>query len=395
MSKRVKWRVSASKMESASRGCKLFEEDERIGAEYRDAGTDAHLYMEKMELPLSDAPEEMQGLIEFCRNWSVEFETTNGPFLLAEYEASIKGSELHPPGKIDRLYLTDSGMVLCADFKFGTQPVPSPADNAQVKEYLYMAKCLLEQKGLLPRVTSWMGMIIQPYLGLVDVSEIKLEDIEATGEEMRKLNEALWFPFNQPDPSDPTKCQRCMWAAECPAVTSAVQRFANRDELVAFPENFMPENLATDRDRVIALDLAAVVGAWCERVKQNCREYAAHNGGTIAGIYNMSQRGNGVEIQDLPAFVEGLAQSGLVAGPDDVMPFLKLKKAELVEGLASPENPKERVAAVVAELEERLGVPRPPVSVFRRGGKKQVRAAEQELDVPMLINPWKIRKDEA
>ena len=389
MAKRIKWRVSASKMESASRGCKLFEEDERVGAEYKNAGTDAHLYMEKMELPLSGAPEELRGLIEFCRDWSVEFETTNGPFLLAEYEATIKGSELHPPGKIDRLYLTESGMVLCADFKFGTQPVPSPTDNAQVKEYLYMAKCLLEQKGLLPRVTSWMGMIIQPYLGLVDVSEITLEDIEATGEEMRKLNAALWYPFNQPDPSDPTKCQRCLWAAECPAVTSAVQRFANRDELVAFPENFLPENLATDRDRVLALDLGAVLSAWYEQVKRNCRDYAAANGGTIAGIYNLSQRANGFEVDDIPAFADGLVEQGLLADRQDVLQFVRLRKTALVDGLASPELPKEAVAAAVKKLEKRLGVPRPPVSVFRRGGKKQVKAAEELLDVPMLVNPFK------
>lgn len=389
MAKRTKWRVSASKMESASRGCKLFEEDERIGAEYRDAGTDAHLYMEKMELPLSGAPEELRSLIEFCRDWSVEFETTNGPFLLAEYEATIKGSELHPPGKIDRLYLTESGMVLCADFKFGTQPVPSPADNAQVKEYLYMAKCLLEQKGLLPRVTSWMGMIIQPYLGLIDVSEVKLEDIEATGEEMRKLNEALWYPFNQPDPSDPTKCQRCMWAAECPAVTSAVSRFANRDELVAFPENFLPENLATDRDRVLALDLGAVFSAWYEQVKRICRDYAAANGGTIAGVYNLGQRSNGFEVDDVSTFADGLVERGILANKQDILQFVKLRKTALVDGLASPELPKEAVAAAVRDLEEKLGVPRPPVSVFKRGGKKQVKAAELSLGVPMLENPFK------
>jgi len=97
-----------------------------------------------------------------------------------------------------------------------------------------------------------------------------------------------------------------------------------------------------------------------------------------------------MEIQDLRGFADALVEEGVLENPDQILDFVALRKTALIEGLSGPERD---VAPIVKKLEERLGVPRPPVSVFRRGGKKQVKAAEELLDIPMLENPWKRKKD--
>ena len=80
--------------------------------------------------------------------------------------------------------------------------------------------------------------------------------------------------------------------------------------------------------------------------------------------------------------------------PAQLLSFAKLRKTELIGGLASSEHPPEEIAGAVKELEERLGVPRPPVQVFRRGAAKAVKHAEELLAVPQLINPWKRKEKE-
>lgn len=390
MAKRIQWRVSASGAQKA-RGCKLFEEDERIGVEFKDAGELLHSCLEDMSKPLTGMDDDLRGKVEFCRNWSNEFEAENGPFLLKEYEMRIKGNELHPPGTIDRLYFTESLALMCYDFKGGTQPVPSPADNPQILEYLYMAKLELERRGM-PAPTSFIGGIVQPHLNLIDVDAIDESAIEAAGQEMRDLNEQLKFPFNQPDPSSPERCQRCRWVTECPAITGAVVRFAECANLLPMPSQLGLDALVDDRVRVIALDLSSILAAWSERVKQNCKEYAIQNGGTIGGIYNVSHRANGTEITDIPGFADGLWRAGLIENPTDVLQYVKVRKTALVDALVdNPERDKEATLATIKELEEAHGTARPPVSVFRRGGKKATKAAEEMLDVPQLNLPdgWK------
>lgn len=390
MAKRTQWRVSASGIEKA-RGCKLFEEDERIGEEYKAAGTAGHSYMEDMSKSLVGLDDDLREKVEFCRAWSNDFEREHGPFLLKEYEMRIKGNELHPPGTIDRLYFTESLALMCYDFKLGTQPVLSPADNPQILEYLYMAKLELERRGM-PAPTSFIGGIVQPHLNLIDVDSIEASAIEAAGQEMRDLNEQLKYPFNQPDPSSPERCQRCRWVTECPAITGAVVRFAECADLLPMPSQLGLDALVDDRVRVIALDLASILAAWSERVKQNCKEYALQNGGTIGGIWNVGSRGNGTEITDIPGFVDGLWRAGLLQHPMDILPYMKIKRSALAESLLeNPERDKEATLATIKELETTHGTARPPVSVFRRGGAKKTKEAELALDIPMLQLPegWK------
>ncbi len=390
MSKRIQWRLSASKMESA-RGCKLFEEDERIGVEYKNFGVDGHSYMEDMSKPLeSIEDDDLREKVEFCRDWSDKFESENGPFVLKEYELRIKANELHPAGMIDRLYLSEAGLLECYDFKMGTQPVPPPSENPQLLEYLYMARLEILNQGFKEPIGYAAG-IIQPHLGLIDVETIPLETIEAAGQEMRDLNEQLKYPFNQPDPSNPDRCARCRWATECPAVTSAVQRFVNRAELLPLPEQFDPSALVSERDRVIAQDLASILATWCDRIKSANKEYLIQNSlNTLGGIWNLNQRSNGYEVGDVRAFAEAMVDNNLIARPEDMLHFTKIAKKKLVDGLCEDiTNDPAVVKATIKELEERLGQPRPNVLVMRRGGKKAVREAEQTLNVPMIEAPWK------
>ena len=144
--------------------------------------------------------------------------------------------------------------------------------------------------------------------------------------------------------------------------------------------------LVTERQRVIGQDLAVILEAWAKQVKAKNKEYAIENGGTLGGIWNVTTRGNGVEIQDLRGFADALVADGVLESPDQILDFVALRKGALIEGLSGPDRD---VAPIVKKLEERFGVPRPPVSVFRRGGKKQVKAAEELLDIPMLENPFK------
>lgn len=393
MSKRIQWRLSASKMESARDACKLFEEDETVGAEYKQAGTDGHSYLEDMDKPLTGLDPDLREKVEFCRQWSDQYEEAAGPFLLKEYELRVSANEHHPAGMIDRLYLTESLVLACFDFKLGTQPVPSPSVNPQILEYLYMARLELAKRGL-PKPVEYIGGIIQPHLELIDTEPISVESIERNGEEMRELNEQLKYPFNQPQPGP--LCVRCKWAQDCPAVTSAVQRFVDRAALLPMPEQFEPGALTTDQDRIIALDLAAVLARWAELVKKACKEYALANGNTISGVYNVSMRKSGFDVTDTRGFVDYLIKEGVISSVDEAMPYLKVVKTRFIDGITEVGlTPKAEVAEAVNQAVEACGEPKAPVVVMRRGGKRQLAQAQKDhnINVPQLALPSWMSKE--
>lgn len=395
MSEPYRWKLSPSRF-AASRGCPCFEESQDYGKEHKDRGTDLHALAENEDAPLDGLDEEAKAAVLFCREHKQKVRASYD--VVFEWnEMAVLATERHPRGKLDWVVLTRDGLLKIVDWKFGTQEVQAE-DNPQLEAYALMARDaieLLRFGGLatdLPPVARIEVGIVQPALLASPEIEIPLGDLDRIEADLKKANDRVTDPVKLPDASNPDKCKRCEHLHRCPAVTRGVT-LATHAFGLPMPENFDPGALVDDRTRVIAQDLAVILSAWADQVKAKNKEYAAANGGTIGGIWNVTTRSNGFEIQDLPAFVEGLAAEGLVSKADDVLPFLKIKKDELVEGLASPENPKEKVAAVVKDLEERIGVPRPPVSVFRRGGKKQIVAAEQSLGVVPMINPFKAKKE--
>lgn len=390
---RYKWHLSPSKFE-ASKGCACFEEDPRNGAEYKDAGTNLHAVMEK-DLPLTDLTPEETEWVQFCLDWRDNIESQLD-LVVNRRELKLKANNLHPNGVIDQMYFTEEGTLYIADYKFGTQRVADPSDNEQIKAYAYMGMVFIndlqETEIQIPDITSIVGIVIMPQLKEVMTQELDMEDVAQVGERMKELNDRVADPFKQPDPSNPDKCGRCKHFDRCPATQSAVTEFVSRTALLPMPDSFEPSAIVSERDRVMAQDLAKILETWADIVKKNNREYARANGGTIGGIYNMTTRANGVEVDDNHLLADRLIEHGLITDKAELLDAVKVSQAAIVNAVCdSPDNtlPASAVKAVVKEIFEEVGTPRPPVEVFRRGGKAQVREAEESLGISAIADPWK------
>jgi hypothetical protein len=380
---KYKWALSPSKFAGAA-GCPVFEEDQDYGAVYKDRGTDLHALAENEDAPLDGlSPKEVEA-VTFCREAIKELRALAGPFPAEGKEVSIDATDRHPRGKLDYMAVAYDGTVFVRDHKMGTQEV-SAEDNPQLQAYAVMAydKARLHYGGLIKLVN--VG-IIQPEFEATPFVEYTPEDLDRIVEELKIANERVTDPFRQPEPSE--KCRRCKHAAKCPAVTGAVTRFVEQTQLLPMPEAFAPDAIVSIKDRVIAQQLAGILEAWAGQIKKSNREFAIQNGGTLGGVYSISTRSNGFEISDIATFAEGLLEAELIENKADILHFVKLAKGKLIEGLTQVDGDAGKVKAIVAELEERLGVPRPPVTVFRLGGKKQIAEAVALLDVPMIKSPW-------
>jgi hypothetical protein len=389
---RYDWKLSPSEFE-ASKGCACYDEEESAGAIYKERGEDLHALAEHEDAPLDHLAEADREAVEFCRGRIALLREAAGPWVFEAKELYIRKSFHHPSGKLDWIGLNEKGMLFVRDHKFGTMAVPSPDENPQIKAYLLMGYHEMVRQGR--TVTGLSGGILQPALDLDDYFEFALADLGLIESELKAANARIKNPFKQPDTSDPSKCARCMYVSTCPAVCKAVTVFGEANNLLPAPDVFEPGAIVSERQRVIAQDFAKILAAWAEQVMRNNKEYAAQNGGSLGGIWNISARGNGIEITDIGGFAQGLHEAGLLEDPQDILQHVKIRKTALLEALGeNPETDKKAIAGIVADLEEKHGVPRPPVQVFRRGGKKQVAAAERALDVPQLVNPWKTRAGE-
>ncbi len=382
-----RWALSPSKLATSKNSCPCFKESESWGAEYKNAGTNLHEYSADRAKPLDDLSPDAQALVQFCRDFEdatraavdIQFE---------KHEFKIPATNRHPSGTADWVFVTRDGACYVIDWKYGQQPVPAE-NNEQLRCYALMV--YLEYGRLrgdlpaLPEIKSITVGIVQPALGSSELVELPMSELPAIESEIREINDRVVNPVKLPDASNPDVCRRCEYLHQCPAVTKGVA-LATHAFGLPMPENFDPGSLVSDRDRIIAQDLGAILSAWADQVKERNKEYAIQNGGTIGGVYNITTRSNGTEIQDMRGLADALVEEGVLENPDQILDFVALRKTALIEGLSGPDRD---VAPIVKKLEERLGVPRPPVSVFRRGGKKQVKAAEELLDIPMLENPFK------
>lgn len=396
MSEPYRWKLSPSKI-SGSRGCPCFEESQDFGRELKARGTDLHALVENEDAPLDGLDEDAKVAVLFCREHKQKVRAAYD-VVFEKDELAIQASERHPRGKLDWIVLTGDGLLKIVDWKFGSQEV-SAEDNPQLEAYALMAwweiQRLRSAPGgeALPPVGRIEVGIVQPALLASPEIEIPLDDLDRIEADLKKANDRVTDPVKLPDASDPDKCKRCEHLHRCPAVVRGVT-LATHAFGLPMPENFDPGALVDDRTRVIAQDLAVILSAWADQVKAKNKEYAIANGGTIGGIWNVTTRSNGVELENLGAVAEALVEKGLLDDPAQLLSFAKLRKTELIGGLASPEHPPEEIAGAVKELEERLGVPRPPVQVFRRGAAKAVKHAEELLAVPQLVNPWKRKEKE-
>ena len=387
------WRLSPSKFAN-SRGCPCFEESRNWGKEYKDRGTDLHALVENEDTPLDGLDEEAKAAVLFCREHKQKVRAAYD-VVFEKDELAIQASERHPRGKLDWIVLTGDGLLKIVDWKFGSQEV-SAEDNPQLEAYALMAwweiQSLRSDPGgeALPLIRRIEVGIVQPALLASPETEIPLDDLDRIEADLKAANDRVTDPVKLPEASDPKKCERCEFLHRCPAVTRGVT-IASHAFGLPMPENFTPGAMVSERDRVIANDLATILEAWAKQVKFLNKEYAIANGGTLGGIWNITTRANGVEIQDLRGFAQALVDDGVLEEPGQILDFVKLKRTELIEGLTTPDRD---VGPIVAALEERLGVPRPPVTVFKRGGARQVKAAEELLQIPMLPNPFKAKKGE-
>jgi len=394
MARRIRWLLSPSKLSSLD-GCQCFDDNEALGQEHKDRGTDLHGITEK-DLPLEGLDDESADAVLFCRRWRDGFEAAHGPFRVNIREMKFKGTEDHPPGTGDQVYLTRDWDLYIFDYKFGVMPVPTPSNNPQILAYAWASLCELLARGHIgsfDQVRNIYGGIVQP--ATEDDQHERLDRAAVLGmrDAMLEANARQAYPFKTPDPSDADKCARCRWVAECPAVVGTVGALVKRLELLPSPERFEPEAIVSVRDRVVAQDLAKVLVAYAEEIKRNNREYARQNGGSLGGLYFLSARGNGTEIRDVRGFVNGMVDAGLISSPEDVLDFVKLSKTRIAEMLETPE-PKSHVLEILGQLEQEYGEPRPPIEVFSRTRKKAEAAkAELDLNVPMLALPeWARRK---
>ena len=387
-----RWALSPSKLATSKNSCPCFKESDSWGAEYKNAGTNLHEYSADRSKPLTDLSPDAQALVRFCHEFE-DATRTAVDIQFEKHEFQIQATDRHPRGTADWVFVTRDGACYIVDWKYGQQPVAAE-DNAQLRCYALMVYLEYERlRGdlpLLPEIKSITVGIVQPALSSSDLVELPLSELPIIEAEIREINNRVTDPVKLPDAANPDVCRRCEYLHQCPAVVKGV-RLATHAFGLPMPENFNPGALVSVRDRIIAQDLAVILESWSSKVKELNKEYAIQNGGTIGGVWNCTTRGNGVEVQDVALFAEKLVEQGVLADPKDILNYTKIRKTELVEGLASPERPQSDVAAIVKEIEDEIGVPRPPVSVFRRGGKKQVKEAEAMLDIPMLQLPdgWK------
>jgi hypothetical protein len=385
MEARYKWALSPSKFE-ASKGCACFEENPYVSEADKDRGTNLHSYMENIDAPLTDLDKAEAEAVQFCRDFDTQLQTEY-KFKELHRELRIKKTNRSPGGLLDLCGLTEDGILIILDWKFGVQPVPDAQDNMQLCAYALMAYGHFIDKD--EAVNQIMAGIVQPAQQLIDMTEFEVSDLERIESELKAANDRVTDPFKQPDPSDASKCQRCRHLNRCPAITGAVTTFVERAQLLPTPENFAPDAIVSERDRVIAQELAMIFETWADRVKKSNREYAIENGGTLAGIYNITTRSNGYEIADIPTFAQALVDEGVMESPEDLLNFVKVTKTKLIDGLSQLGNNGPEVKTIVSELEEKFGAPKPPVIVFRKGGKRQIAQAVETLGVPMLDNPFK------
>jgi hypothetical protein len=380
MKEQYVWRLSPSKFE-ASKGCPCFKEDQGYGKQYKDRGTDLHKLVEDESLPLDGLDDEARDAVLYCRAYAADMRANFDPVFEAR-ELSIDATDVHPRGKLDFVLLARYRVLHIRDWKFGEVEVAAE-DNPQMEAYALMAYNHLSALGYaIARIE--VGPV-QPALLAAPTAIIEIADLPRIEADLKKANDRVTDPVKLPDASDPDKCKRCEYLSRCPAITRGIVKMTTTFGL-PMPEAFDPGALVSVKDRVIAQDLAVILEAWSKQVRAKNKEYAIENGGTLGDIWNVTTRSNGTEIQDLRGFADALVAEGVLENPDQLLDFVKLQKEKLVQGLSGPGRD---VAPLVAALEERLGVPRPPVSVFKRGGKKQVKAAELALGVPMLENPFR------
>lgn len=382
-----RWQLSPSKFEAA-KGCPCFEEEDRMSQKDKERGTNLHEYMEYPDRKLDNLSPDEREAVQFCRDFDTKLDNSYGPFVFEARELYVPKTDLSPGGKLDRCAVSESGTLIVVDYKFGQMPVPPVLDNPQVRAYALMAwERLKDQCSIKDTI---LGVIVQPAQNLEDLAEFTLGDLSVIEAELKQANDRVADPFKQPDPSDTNKCQRCKHAARCPAVSGAVTKFVEQTQLLPMPEQFAPGSIVSERDRILAQQLAVILETWADRIKQSNREYAEQNGGTLGGVYNLTTRANGFEITDVPGLTNALVELKLLEKPEDILQLVKVTKSKLVEGLTglTTESASE-VKATIAELEERFGAPRPPVTVFRAGGKRQIAKPMEDLGVPMLENPFK------
>jgi len=390
MSENYRWALSPSKFE-ASKGCPCFEENPRSSEADKDRGTDLHEYMEDILRPLTDLEQADAEAVQFCRDFDTKVNQNYGPFVRSYRELPIRKTDRSPGGKLDFCAVNKDGTIVILDWKFGIQPVPPAESNMQIRAYALMAYEHFTTNGL-TGINNIVAGIVQPAQNLFDITDISIDELDNIETEHKAANDRVNDPFKQPDPSDANKCARCRWASRCPAITGAVTTFVNRTQLLPMPEQFAPDAIVSERDRVIAQELALILETWAERVKHSNREYAIQNGGTLGGIYNVTTRSNGYELSDVPLFASELVKHGLIEKPEDLLNFVKVSKTKLIDGIEQLTGDND-VKAIVSELEEKLGAPRPPVTVFRKGGKKQIVTAMDLLNVPMIENPFKVKEE--
>lgn len=402
MVERYKWALSPSRFEAAS-GCPCYEEDPRQGMQYKTQGTNLHEYMENPDWKTDDLEPQDQQAVESCRLSEAEFKKQIGhKVILEERELYLKKTNVCPGGTIDLLLLFEDGTIAVLDWKFGQMAVTTAQDNPQVKAYVLMAVEWLRDQKLNPKRDRFhlyelmskdlklIGGIVQPALDTVDLGFFELADLEPIERELKKANERITDPFKKPDPSDSTKCQRCKHITRCPAVTHAVNSFVEQVQLLPTPASFDPAAIVSVKDRLLAQELAKILGSWADAVVSNNKEYALANDNTLGDVWNITYRGNGYEVKDVLGLAEELVKRELISAPEELLHFAKVTKTGLSKGLeeTSLDDPKE-AKNVVNELFETLGEEKPPVMVFRKGGKKKIQPIFEELNIPMLDNPFK------
>ena len=397
---RFKWVLSPSKVE-ASKGCPCFEDDPDAGEEHKERGTLMHGCMEKDDAPVDDLSDNDLEQIEFCKNFRRELLTKlegEGALILQNIrELRIQPTDKYPRGTADWVVLAAfpnrQYRLYVVDWKFGVMPVPDVYENEQIKAYLYMVWKELEAQGAIKDDNyelRFFGAIVQPQLDVDEVSEFTAEDLEKVPEGLKTANDRVTDPFKKPDPSDPDKCARCAYTHRCPAIKPAVMEFYQRALNLPLPENFEPDALVSVRDRVIAQDLATILTSWAVKVKRSNKEFAASNGGTLGGVYNVSEQGRGYKVTDPVGFADSLVDAGLLETREEMLKHVRVSKGKAIEGILEnqPTRMKVEVEELVDEAMRRNGEPNPKVQVMRRGGKKAIKAGE-DLGIPMLLNPWK------
>ena len=331
MTEPYRWKLSPSKFE-ASKGCPCFTENQNWGQKYKDRGTDLHKLVEVEDAPLDGLePNDCEAVL-YCRNFMVELRELLG--IRQEWkELSVAATDRHPRGKLDWVFLTEDGQLFVFDWKFGEVEV-RVEDNPQLEAYALMAYDTVLGRLLLPvKVDHVTVGVVQPALDSKPTLEIPLSRFAEIEANLKLANDRVTDPVKLPDASDPDKCKRCEHLHRCPAVVKGVS-LATSTFGLPMPENFDPGALVTERQRVIGQDLAVILEAWAKQVKAKNKEYAIENGGTLGGIWNVTTRGNGVEIQDLRGFADALVADGVLESPDQILDFVALRKGALIEGLS-------------------------------------------------------------